>query len=378
MSVYKRKGAKTYTYDFWVAGARFQGDSGQTTDREARAWLKVRKVEAAKEVAGRARLNAPKSWGDASSRYWHEVGQYHKNAPVTAMNLDWLQSAIGANTPLVSITDNTVAHLVAKRRAENRKVGNADTPKRTVGAATVNRTMTEPMRKIWLRARDVWEVPVGKIVWSKHMLDEPQERVREASEGEQVSLMHGLGRGYDDAVAFAFLTGCRRMEIVGLKKTDVDFFTRQLTVVGKGNRSRIIPMGDELHALLWRLKDMPTEYVFTYQALRTDRRKRLVKGERYPMTDAGLRTALRRAAAHGGVDNFRFHDIRHTTATRVLRTSNLRVVQKLLGHAKVETTTKYAHAMQEDVRAALNAVSPVKRPLEAESKPAKILGDKEE
>jgi len=66
------------------------------------------------------------------------------------------------------------------------------------------------------------------------------------------------------------------------------------------------------------------------------------------------------------VVNFRFHDTRHTTATRVLRKSNLRVVQKLLGHSDVKTTTKYAHALDEDVLAALEAASPTNTPTKRE------------
>jgi integrase len=362
MSIYKRPGSKTYTYDFYIEGVRFQGRSEETTERGAKAWLKTKRLEAAKEVADMKRLNAPRTWGDASSRYWFEVGKHHVNAAVTAMNLDWLTQEIGDKTAFVAITDNVVASLVAKRRAEMRKVGNAKTVKRAVSMATVNRTMTEQLRKVWLRARDVWKVPVGEVIWKLHMLEEPQERVREASQGEEDKIMSGLGRGYDDAVAFAFLTGCRRMEIIGLKKTDVDFFTRQFTVTGKGGRTRLIPMSDQIYEILWRQRLTPTANVFTYEAARTSPKRRLVKGERYAMTDAGLRTAMRRAVEAAGIETFRFHDTRHTAATRVLRASNLRVVQKLLGHTKIDTTTKYAHAMQEDIRAALNAAGPVKSP----------------
>src|SRR5690606_37137731 len=84
---------------------------------------------------------------------------------------------------------------------------------------------------------------------------EPKERVREASQAEEAAFMDVLDRGYDDAVAFALLTGCRRMEIVGLTWQRVDFFTRQFTVVGKGGKSRTIPMSDAVFLLLWDQKD---------------------------------------------------------------------------------------------------------------------------
>lgn len=82
-----------------------------------------------------------------------------------------------------------------------------------------------------------------------------------------------------------------------------------------------------------------------------------------PITEASLKTALRRAVPDAGVKNFRFHDTRHTTATnRVLRESNLRVVQELLGHRDIATTTKYAHAVKEEVRNALDAIGSTKSP----------------
>ncbi|TIX70864.1 MAG: hypothetical protein E5V25_09225, partial [Mesorhizobium sp.] len=83
----------------------------------------------------------------------------------------------------------------------------------------------------------------------------------------------------------------------------------------------------------------------------------LIKGNRYPLTEAGLKIAMRRAVPKSGVKNFRFHDTRHTAATRVLRKSNLKVVQDLLGHEDIKTTTKYAHAMKEDVLNAMEAAS---------------------
>src|SRR5690606_31060064 len=116
-------------------------------------------------------------------------------------------------------------------------------------------------------------------------------------------------------------------EIVGLTWQKVDFFTRQFTVTGKGGRIRTIPMSSAVFDLLWGIKDNDPEWVFTYQAARTDKRKGLYRGLRYPMTDAGLRTAMRRAVTGAGIDHLRFHDLRHTAATRILRKSNLRVVQ---------------------------------------------------
>src|SRR5690606_32717189 len=75
--------------------------------------------------------------------------------------------------------------------------------------------------------------------------------LREARPDEEAAIMEELARGYDVAVEFAVMTGCRRMEIVGLVWHRVDFFNRQFTVVGKGNKARSIPMSDAVFELLW-------------------------------------------------------------------------------------------------------------------------------
>jgi integrase len=378
MSVYKRKGEETYTFDFVHKHRRFSGDTGETEKRKALAYQSVERDKAKALMAELAKLDAPQNWKEASSRWYDEVGQHHANLELTLLSMAWLDREIGGKTPLLSITDNTVARLVAKRRGEFRKVGNAKTAKTRVSNATVNRMVTEPLRKVLTRARKIWKVPVNDVQWTEHLLSEPQERVREASRAEEHKVMARLTRGYAEAVKFTLMSGCRRMEVVALKKTKVDFFTRNFTVMGKGSKERTIPMSDAIYDLLWSIKDAPGEFVFTYEAQRTDKRKKLIKGQRYPITDAGLRTAFRRAVDGSGIDALRFHDLRHTAATRTLRKSNLRVVQHLLGHSNVATTAKYAHAQTEDIRAALNAVSPTKSPVARDAEGAKILGDKGE
>jgi integrase len=376
MSVYRRKGAATFTFDFWLQGHRFSGDTGKTSKREARAAEGLERDRAKKHVGTLAQLDAPRTWGEASTRWFNEVGQHHVNIEQTLLALAWLEKHIGKGKLLTAIDDNFVAGLVAKRRLEKRR-GKGWKRDEMVSPATVNRTATEPMRKVFLRAQKVWRVPVGEVDWAKHMLAEPQERVREATEEQEAGIMAGLDRGYDVAAEFLFINGLRQMEVVGMLKQGVNFFGGgSFAVTGKGGKTRVIPMTARSREILWDLKDSDGEFVFGYIAARTDRRKKLVKGRRYPLTRSGLRTALRRAISGAGVDDFHPHDIRHTAATRVLRGSNIRVVQRMLGHADLATTGKYAHAMVEDVRAAMEAATPSKSPVELKSADAKVLGDK--
>lgn len=365
MSVYKRPGAETYSFDFQVGGHRFSGDTGATSKREALAEQeRLKKAERARLVPEQNRRGHNLTVEGAFIRYMEEVGDHHANALTTLASLEWLQAQLGPRRLLRTIDDEQIAAIVARRRVERRRVGKAaerDTQRR-VSNATVNRTCTEPLRKVLLRAGDLWGCPVHKIRWGEHLLEEPKERVREATTDEEAALLDGLDRGYDAAVQFAILSGCRLAEIVGLTWQRVDFFTQQFTVIGKGDKPRTIPMGRAIFELLWGEKDHHPIAVFTYAARRTDKRKKRLRGARYPITYNGLKSCWRRLVKDAGITDYRFHDNRHTAATRTLRHSNLRVVQHLLGHADVATTAKYAHAMTEDIRAAMDAATPTALP----------------
>jgi integrase len=74
------------------------------------------------------------------------------------------------------------------------------------------------------------------------------------------------------------------------------------------------------------------------------------------MTAQVLRGPWAAAKAAAGVENFRFHDLRHTRGTRILRaTGNLAAAKEALKHRSIKTTLRYAHATDDDVRNALEA-----------------------
>lgn len=389
MSVYRRSDTQdgTFSYDFQLGGRRFSGSTERKTKREAEQVEKLKREEARATIKAEAELFAPElTLLSATARYWQEVGQHHENSSNTLWSMGWLKDHFGESLMLQDIDDSKVAAMVAKRRGEfvpsQRVAGRKyKTPeaRRRVSAATVNRTVTQPLREIILRAAGTWSVRTAKVDWSKHLLDEPKERVREASEGEEAAIMAELARGYDVAVEFAFINGCRRMEILGLEWSRVDFFGRRFTVIGKGNKARVIPMTKRTFEILWSQQNYHAEKVFTYAAARTVKmgNRGLIKGNRYPLTEAGLKIAMRRAVPKAGVKNFHFHDTRHTAATRVLRKSNLKVVQQLLGHEDVKTTTKYAHAMVEDVLDAMESATkrPTGNPTEVPAEDVKSLKD---
>jgi integrase len=367
VSIYKPRNSPYWHYDFRRRGLRFCGSTQTGDRRKAVAVEEQRKRQADSAAAAiRAAGEKPLSWGLAAARFQAEIGKHYRGggAKDCLRALAWLTARIGFDTALTAIDGNRVAMLVAIRRGEG------------VAPATVNRSMTEVLRKVLRRASEAWGCAVPRIAWREHMLAEPQPIVREITVADEERLVAAEREDYVPVRRFAALTGCRMGEIVDLTWPDVDFGNRLIRVTGKGGKSRTIPMTPEIRELLWALRGHHARAVFTYRCVRTSAGRK--RGSRYPITREGLKTRARRAGKKAGVAA-RFHDLRHTFATRVLRGSgNLRVVQTLLGHEDPKTTAKYAHVLAEDLRAAMlvavgrDAENPEEIPETTERKSSKL------
>ena len=353
MSVYKPKSRDTYYYDFVVKGHRYSGNTGEASKRKAEIHEdKLRTQIRAELDKGKRPASAKMTWGEAADRFYNEVGRFLKGGGDrhTLRNLAWLTERLGRSTRLIDITGPTVADLVARRRGD---VVENKPDKPFVRPATVNRSVTELLRKVMFRARDVWEEPTPNIKWGAHLLEEPGERVRELSQDEEERLFRSLRPDYQPIALFALASGVRVSGCLKLQWQDIDWGNRRIAIKGKGGRDYVIPLSKEMRAILWPLQGRHPEAVFSYTVQRTrDGRKR---GECQPVTESGLMTEWRRAIAEAGLKDYRWHDHRHTKATRLLRSSgNLKLVQRLLGHSRIETTGRYAHVTDDDLLRALD------------------------
>lgn len=359
MSVYLPAKSPHYVFDFRRGGKRHTGSTGKTERREAEAEERrlIRLAEAVYGPDGRKaspRKFATLTLDVAAQRYWLEVSQHGASPDADLASLARLAELIGPNVDLAAITDGVVSRAVAARRQQFRM----DNPKLgTVSAGTVNRSVTELLRRVLTRARKVWRVPLPfEPNWGAHLLAEPKERVRELRYDEEERLEAVEREDYRPPRLFAQITGLRRREVANLRWDQVDFGTETIRVVGKGDRPHVIPLTAELSSLLLPLRGNHPSAVFTYvaQRSRTEPRsgKSLVRGTRYPITEQGLSSIMRRTIDRAGITGLRpMHDFRHTAATRTLRaTGNFRLVQNLLGHASPATTAKYAHATLDDLR----------------------------
>ncbi len=358
--LFKRAGVGTWQYDFQLRGHRFFGSTGATNRRDAERWLtefKKKKSEDGAQLAGLA----PMTFGVASTRWWDERGQHRKGTRNAMRHLAWLQAQIGLRTMLRTIDNNIIALLVTKRRAEG------------ASPATVNRSVIGLLRAIMNRAK-VWDQPISRVDWNDHLLKEPQERVREMTQAEEERLFEAIRDDLHPILHFLVITGLRRAEACALKWADVDLVDGRMIVRGKGGSVVTLPLPDSALEILRGELGKHPEFVFTMTYKKE--RHGHIGGACVPILPATLGLEFWQARKAAGLTDLRVHDLRHTAATRMLRaTGNLAIVQKMLRHSRITTTTRYAHVADADLLAAMNTASPTvaKSPEKSPTEPVKKL-----
>lgn len=344
MSIYRPKGSAHWYYDIQIDGLRLRRSTRQANRGAAEAIEARLRTELASGAYFKRR--PPITLDQAFCRFYDEHGRFLASARQIDYQLGNLLS-LGKDALLSEIGDDEIAAWVAVRRAG-------------LANATVNREI-ELLRRVYRRAARVWKAEVGEMPdWRAHRLPEADERVRELSRDEEAALFEALRPDFHALVRCCLITGLRLMTAARLTWPQVDFKGRMIVYRSKsrrpGGKRHVLPLTSEALVLLANERGNHEEMVFTYVCRRSRGMRR--KGERYPFTRNGWRKAWKVALAEAGIADFRFHDLRHTAATRVLRqTGNLRLVQRLLGHANIATTARYSHVTQDDLRAALEATA---------------------
>jgi integrase len=196
--------------------------------------------------------------------------------------------------------------------------------------ATINRKLTN-VHTILKYAHDrEWIQKMPKFEWKA----ETEGRVRWLTVAEETKMFRLLDTWGETEVArfirVALETGMRRGEILKLEAKDIDGNWVRLWV-NKTKKARSVPLSDAAQ-----------------QALSSGP---------FSLTAVDLRRVWSKLKVEMGLeadDDFVLHCLRHTRATRTLaKTGNLAMVQKLLGHRKIETTLRYAHISDDDLLAAV-------------------------
>src|SRR5215204_303591 len=182
--------------------------AAQRVEDQLKAEMKVAHKAGKRVVIAEAPAAAPAlTFGAAVSEYIERVVSLHESQMHrcnTGWSLEWLVREIGAERPLFQIDNRLVSDVVARRRGERGRHG------QLLSKTTINRSVTEPLRKVLRHAARLNELSL-KIDWNLHLLDEPEEIVRELQTGEEERLFAAdvMRTDYEPALRIALLLGLR-------------------------------------------------------------------------------------------------------------------------------------------------------------------------
>jgi integrase/recombinase XerD len=200
-----------------------------------------------------------------------------------------------------------------------------------VGVPTINQTVST--------LRFFFRVTLGrpKIVEHTHAIHEPRKLPVVLSLDEVVRLLDAApGLKYKAALSVAYGAGLRANEVVSLKVSDIDSKRMVIRVEqGKGGKDRYVMLSPHLLDLLrtWWKAARPRGWLFPGRA------------PAQPMTTRQLNRACHAAAQMAEINKrVSLHTLRHSFATHLLEQKvDVRIVQVLLGHSKLDTTALYTH-----------------------------------
>ncbi|MCP5197025.1 MAG: site-specific integrase [Gammaproteobacteria bacterium] len=326
MSIYKR--GKTYWMRFTAANGRRIHQSTETSDRaaaqEAHDALKA-------QLWREARLGDRPSyiWDQAVVQWCHETSDKASHDDDLKI-LRWLDPHLRG----LFLTDIT--------REKIRQIG--DLKRLSTRPATANRHLAL-IRSILRRAARVW----GWIDQAPpvQLYPEPKRRIRWLTREQAERLLEELPPHLAAMARFSLATGLRQANVTGLEWSQVNL-ARAVAWIhpdqAKARRAISVPLNREAMAVLRAEVGKHEARVFTYDG----------KPVGNPNTRA-WRLALKRA----GIEDFRWHDLRHTWASwHVQAGTPLHIIQELGGWESAEMVQRYAHLAPEHLAEYVERIAP--------------------
>lgn len=216
----------------------------------------------------------------------------------------------------------------------------------TRSRTTVNRELQLLSRifTLAIASREVSSNPVskeklfkGEVRRTRYLLPDEEEKLMAQLTGERAHLRL--------IVLIALHTGMRRGEIFRLKKSDVDFYRGEIRIIlTKNDEARAVPMNETLRfELAGHIGGLESEYLFANPKTGKPR--------------GDIKNAFTTACKNAEIEGLRFHDLRHTAATRMAEAGiDPFTIAAILGHKSIAMTASYSHATQQAKRRAVAAL----------------------
>ena len=334
MGLYKRKGSQFYWMSFRVDGRRFFESTGTTNKKLAERIYAKRITEIAE---GRWFPNEAKkrTFEELKERYMKEHSIVNKTPKSALRDETSFKHLTGFfdDLKLSEITPSKISEYKSLRRSEGAKT------------ATIARELEVLRHALNLAVRE-WEW-LERNPFEKVKIERPNNKIeRWITKDEEERLLKNSPEWLKEIIIFALNTGMRQSEIW----SEVDIFRRTVTVLeSKNKEKRTIPL-NQTGFLLLRKKSKVRNisgYVFASKAGTKIHPRNLLR-------------AFYTAREKAGLEDVRFHDLRHTFATRLVQNGiDLYVVKELLGHKSITMTMRYVHHYPESLRSGVEVLDKV-------------------
>lgn len=279
--------------------------------------------------------------GELIDRYVKHHLSRKKVAAQQASQLHWWQQQIGD----LRLADVTPALLIQQREAlaESR-------PGRPRSTATVNRYLAALSHVFTIGVREYeWldRNPLQRVSRGQ----ESRGRVRFLSEPERTRLLAACQASSNPdlylAAILSLATGARRMEILGLRWPQVDLVRKTITLLEtKNGERRALPLGEQPLALLRdraKVRRIDSDLVFP---------------GRSPRQPAQFRHAWDIALKTAQIDDFHWHDLRHSAASYLaMNGASLQEIAAILGHKTLAMVKRYAHLSEQHTAGVVNRMN---------------------
>lgn len=358
-------GSPYWWYRFKIEGELFYGSTGCEESKAAALVIEQKRVEARQELeARRSNLGHVKNGRkqitleQALNLFEADKGHEWKSIRDKKRYADYLVNvANGGRTLLSEITEEDLIRYRQRRKK-------APTPRGgELSDATVNREIAH-LQACMNYVGKVLKYEIPLLNWKVcYLKSAEREQQWVLSPSEEKKLFAAVAAEYPDLVPlvqFTVWAALRKAAAVNLRWDHVNLEDRVATVYLKAKgkpKPHVIPLTDRMVEMLLEqpvVDDCP--YVFTYKCKQDTRDRNGVlrlKGQRYRFTEAGWTRHWLKALKTAGLVGFRFHDLRHTGATRLTRaTGDVQLTKETLGHADIKTTLRYSKVDVNDIRAA--------------------------
>lgn len=242
--------------------------------------------------------------------------------------------------------------IAARSKLLRTKIGKTE---KTFAHATVNKYVAALRHCFTIGRREfrlVTENPCSDV----KKLGEPRGRVRFLSDVEREALLRecrAINPALHVLVVCALATGARRGELLGLRWLDVDMQRRSLIFHRtKNGERRTVPLVGVAFELLvehGKVRRLDTDLVFpNTKALRTAKTAQPLEIEK----------TFRECCNRAGIEDFRFHDLRHTAASYIaMNGGTLAEIAEVLGHKTLQMVKRYTHLTEGHTRGVMERMN---------------------